>query len=385
MHSLADGRGSYRYLDKMEWEIMPKIVSVGICKPPYSMTQEAVVAFAKEMFSGAFSDIQRLLQVFQNGQIETRNFAKDLSWFRREHTWEEKNHAYIECATLFGVKAIQTCLQNDAFLQRRVEENEVDAFFFISSTGLSTPTIDVKIMNRLSFSPHTKRIPIWGLGCAGGASGLARALEYCKAFPRAKVIVLAVELCSLTFQRHDVSKSNLIGTSLFADGAACILVAGEEADICSVSLLPALPAYLDAQSTLLKDSEDVMGWDVKNEGLYVVFSKHIPTLIKTWLRPNIEPFVRKHGLTLSDITHFIAHPGGKKVLEAYQEALDMPSQKTETSLNVLKENGNMSSVTVFYVLERYMRRVRQTGEIGMIAALGPGFSSELVLVRWEDI
>lgn len=364
---------------------MPKIVSVGICRPPYSMTQETAVAFAKEMFGGAFEDIHRLLQVFQNGDIETRNFAKDLSWFRHEHTWEEKNHAYIECATLFGAKAVQNCLQNDALLRCRVKEEEVDAFFFISSTGLATPTIDVKIMNMLSFSPHTKRIPIWGLGCAGGASGLARALEYCKAFPQAKVIILAVELCSLTFQHHDVSKSNLIGTSLFADGAACILVTGDDVDLYSLSHLPALPAYLDAQSTLLKDSEDVMGWDVKNEGLYVVFSKHIPTLIKTWLRPNIEPFVNKHGLTLSDITHFIAHPGGKKVLEAYREALAMPSQKTEISLNVLKENGNMSSVTVFYVLEQYMQRVRQTGEIGMITALGPGFSSELILVRWEDI
>lgn len=364
---------------------MPKIVSVGICKPPYSITQETAVAFAKEMFGGAFEDIHRLLQVFQNGDIEKRNFAKDLSWFQHEHTWEEKNHAYIECAALFGAKAVQNCLQNDAFLRCCVKEEEVDAFFFISSTGLATPTIDVKIMNMLSFSSHTKRIPIWGLGCAGGASGLARALEYCKAFPHAKVIVLAVELCSLTFQHHDVSKSNLIGTSLFADGAACILVTGDEVDVCSLSQLPALPAYLDAQSTLLKDSEDVMGWNVKNEGLYVVFSKHIPTLIKTWFRANIEPFVSKHGLTLSDITHFIAHPGGKKVLEAYQEALGLSPQKLKASLDVLKENGNMSSATVFYVLERYMERVRGAGEIGMLAALGPGFSSELILVRWEDI
>jgi alkylresorcinol/alkylpyrone synthase len=362
---------------------MPKIVSVGICPPEHVITQETIVAFAKELFGGAFKDIKRLLQVFENGQIKKRHFAKDVSWFERDHTFEEKNNTYIEYSVKYGCQAIQNCLQNEAYLTAPVHEEEIDAFFYISSTGIATPTIDAKIMNRLPFSDHTKRIPIWGLGCAGGAAGLSRAFEYCKAFPKAKVIVLAVELCSLTFQRNDVSKSNLIGTSLFADGTACVLVAGDEADVSSVIKLPVLPHYMTSQSTLMKHAEDVMGWDVRNEGLYVIFSKDIPTIIKNWLRPNIENFLKKHSLTMQNIQHFIAHPGGKKVLDAYHEALGIDKSMTAVSMQVLQEYGNMSSVTVLYVLDRYMQRITKKGDIGIVAALGPGFSSEFVLLRWE--
>ncbi|MCP8968810.1 type III polyketide synthase [Ectobacillus ponti] len=364
---------------------MPKVVSVGICPPPHVLNQDTVVEFAKELFSDAYRDINRLLQVFENGQVEKRHFVNDMAWFRQDHSFEERNDTYIEQAKQLGAKAIETCLMNQAFLRRPVEAGEIDAFFFISSTGIATPSVDARIMNMLPFSPHAKRIPIWGLGCAGGAAGLSRAFEYCRAFPAAKVLVLAVELCSLTFQRNDLSKSNLIGTSLFADGVAAVLVAGDEADVAALSALPVLPAYMDSQSTLMPDSEGVMGWDVKSNGLYVVFSKDIPAIIRGWLRPNVESFLERHGLAMTDVPHFIAHPGGKKVLEAYQAALGVRPEQTGISFDVLREYGNMSSATVLYVLERYMQQVKQAGEAGIVAALGPGFSSELILVRWEEV
>ncbi|MBO9128193.1 3-oxoacyl-[acyl-carrier-protein] synthase III C-terminal domain-containing protein [Bacillus sp. 165] len=360
---------------------MPKIMSVGICPPEHIITQETVVSFAKELFGGAFKDMKRLLQVFENGQIKKRHFAKDLSWFECDHSFEEKNNTYIECAVEYGCEAIRNCLHNSCYLHEPVSSEDIDAFFFISSTGMATPTIDAKIMNILPFSPHTKRIPIWGLGCAGGAAGLSRAFEYCKAFPKAKVLVLAVELCSLTFQRNDTSKSNLIGTSLFADGIACVLIAGDEAD--AISKLSALPHYVDSQSTLMKNAEDVMGWDIRNEGLFVIFSKDIPTIIKSWLRPTIAGFLQKHNMTMQHIQHFIAHPGGKKVLEAYHEALGMEEDMTAEALQVLQEYGNMSSVTVLYVLDQCMKKHIKKGDMGVAAALGPGFSSEFVLLRWE--
>ncbi|MFD3446052.1 type III polyketide synthase [Microbacteriaceae bacterium 4G12] len=364
---------------------MPKIVSVGTCPPPYVLTQDTVGHFARDLFSSAFTNMKRMLQVFENSQIHKRHFVKDISWFEEDHTFEEKNNVYIESSIELGKKAIEGCLQNETFLNRRVEIAEIDAFFFISSTGLATPTIDARIMNVLPFSPHTKRIPIWGLGCAGGAVGLSRAFEYCMAFPKAKVIVLAIELCSLTFQRNDVSKSNLIGTSLFADGVACVLVVGDEVNTASFSALSVLPTYVASQSTLMKDAEDVMGWDVKNDGLYVIFSKDIPTIIQNWLRPNVDTFLEKHGITMEDVPHFVAHPGGKKVLEAYEHSLQLGPEKTKISFDVLREFGNMSSATVLYVLERYMQYVKTSGEAGVIAALGPGFSSELILVRWEEV
>ncbi|UOY93419.1 type III polyketide synthase [Ectobacillus sp. JY-23] len=362
---------------------MPKIVSVGIAPPPHVVSQDTVVRFAKELFGDTFKDINRLLRVFENGQVEKRHFVKDLSWFERDHTFEERNNAYIENSVSLGVTAIQECLQNQTFLKTAGAPEEIEAIFFISSTGIATPTIDAKIMNVLPFHPHTKRIPIWGLGCAGGAVGLSRAFEYCKAFPKAKVLVLAIELCSLTFQRNDISKSNLIGTSLFADGAACVLITGNNA--AYDSSLPVLPVYRDSQSTLMKDAEDVMGWDIRNNGLYVIFSKDIPTIIKNWLRPNVEGFLARYNMTVQDIAHFVAHPGGKKVLQAYEEALDMHEEKTQISLDILRQYGNMSSATVLYVLSKYMQMVQTPGETGLIAALGPGFSSELILVEWEEV
>ncbi|MDQ0245334.1 alkylresorcinol/alkylpyrone synthase [Bacillus fengqiuensis] len=362
---------------------MPKIVSVGTAIPPFELKQQETLEFARRLFSEKFKDIERLLTVFSNGQIETRHFAKDLSWFQKEHTFEEKNNAFIEAAIELGVKAVGHCLQSDIYLKEPIAHQDIDAIFYISTTGLATPSIEARIMNRLPFSPHTKRIPIWGLGCAGGASGLARAYEYCLAFPNAKVLVLCVELCSLTFQPNDYSKSNLIGTSLFADGVACVLLAGDKVNVHRFSKHPVHPAILDTQSTLMPHSEDVMGWDIKNDGLYVIFSRDIPSIVQSWYGGQVNPFLEQHGLTTKDIRHFIAHPGGKKVLEAYAEALDLPPAMIELPFHVLKQHGNMSSVTVLYVLHEFMQKRAATGEYGLITALGPGFSSELLLVEWR--
>lgn len=361
---------------------MPKIASVGICVPPHPVTQTTTTEFATELFRESFKDMSRLLSVFQNGEIVTRNLAKDMDWFKKDHTFEEKNIAYIEHAVEFSIDAIKKCLSNKEYLSGAVDYEEIEAIFFISTTGLATPSIDARIMNRLPFSPHLKRVPIWGLGCAGGAAGLSRAFEYCKAFPNSKVLVVSVELCSLTFQRNDRSKSNLIGTSLFADGVASVLVIGDLATSKRSENQEYIPHIIDTQSTLMPNSEDVMGWDVKNNGLYVIFSKDIPVIISEWLKPNVEVFLKKHLLELGDIDHFIAHPGGKKVIEAYEQSLGFSKFKTHNSREILKRHGNMSSATVYYVLNEFMQQNIHEGEYGLIAALGPGFCSELLLVKW---
>lgn len=361
---------------------MPKVISVGEAIPDCRITQEETMEFARQLFSESFQDIERLLKVFHNGQIESRYFVKELDWFREDHTFAEKNDAFLEAAVKLGTESIENCLSSP-HLGRAVEAEEIDAIFTICTSGLATPSLEARIMNILPFSKRTKRIPIWGLGCAGGASGLSRAYEYCRAFPEAKVLVMAVELCSLTFQKDDVSKSNLIGTSLFADGAACALIAGDSADR---TLLQdkAYPSILGTQSALMEDSLDVMGWDIKDNGLYVVFSKSIPSLVEQWLKPNVEEFLEEHGLTGSEISHFIAHPGGKKVIQAYERALDLKPGLTDESLDVLRRHGNMSSATVLYVLRRFLEKEIRAGEFGLVAALGPGFSSELLLARWES-
>lgn len=362
---------------------VPKIMSTGFCIPPYELKQSDTAQFAKDLFAESFRDINRLLTVFENGQIETRHFAKGMDWFQEDHTFEEKNNAFIESAIELGVKAVENCLTNSAYLSDNIPYEEIDTIFYISTSGLATPSIEARIMNELPFSPHTKRIPIWGLGCAGGASGVSRAHEYCLAFPKAKVLVLSIELCSLTFQRNDRSKNNLIGTSLFADGVAAALIAGDEADI-SASQLDTLPSTLHTQSTLMPDSKDVMGWDIRNNGLYVIFSKDIPTIIDSWLGDQVQTFLASHGLTTQDLRHFVAHPGGKKVLEAYLSTLSLESSMIDHSLHVLKHHGNMSSATVLYVLDRFMKEKIPSGEYGVLIALGPGFSSELVLLQWRE-
>lgn len=362
---------------------MPKILSTSLYDPPYEMNQADITEFAREIFHEDFKDIDRLLQVFSNGEIIKRNFSVPLSWHSEGHTFEDKNETYIKHATEFGKKAIEACVTNHDFLQQSIPIEEIDALFFISSTGISTPSIEARIMNTLPFKSTTKRIPIWGLGCAGGAAGLSRAFDYCLAYPKAKVLVLCVELCSLTFQANDRSKSNLVGTSLFSDGVACALVVGDNVQSDQYTGKRAIPQLLGTNSRLLKDSEDVMGWNVQNSGLHVVFSRSIPNLITNWLEPIVSDFLLEFELTIDEIEQFIAHPGGKKVLDAYESALKLAKEKTTPSRYILENYGNMSSPTVLYVLDHVMKQGGQTNQYGLIAALGPGFSSELLLLQWK--
>lgn len=359
---------------------MPKIQSVNSFLPSYNYSQQDASTLLRHLFTDHYPDLDRMLKVFENGEIESRQFCVPIEWFEHSHDLEERNRLYIELATSYGVLAINACLQNKEFLVDSIHPSEIDAIFFISSTGFSTPSIDARIINELPFSDSIKRIPIWGLGCAGGASGLSRANDYCLAHPKAKVLVLCVELCSLTFQPNDFTKSNLIGASLFADGAACALVCGNEVEIVSKKNCP---AFIATSSKIMANSENVMGWDIKNDGLHVIFSKSIPSIIEKWLEPFVTEFLSEHHLSSSKLDHFIAHPGGKKVLSAYEKALGFNSSKTAISRDILKKHGNMSSPTVLYVLEAFMKLDCSPGEKGLLTALGPGFCGELVLLEWQ--
>ncbi|MFC0469269.1 type III polyketide synthase [Halalkalibacter kiskunsagensis] len=364
---------------------MPSIVSISTYSPPHTLDQNTTTEFARELFSDSFEDIERLLKVFANGQINERQFAVPLNWFQSNHSLQEKNDLYIQLATTFCTNVIKQCLTNSVFVNEEIDVGDIHAIILVSSSGMSTPSLDARIMNRLPFSAHTKRIPLWGLGCAGGAAGISRAYEYCKAFPEENVLVVCVELCSLTFQKDDHSKSNLVGTSLFADGVACALVVGDGSEMVLKSNKAIRPNIVSTQSTLMPNSEDVMGWDVKDTGLHVVFSRDIPAIIKDWLGPNVASFLVDNNIGIEQINSFIAHPGGKKVLEAYIETLELAEKMTNVSREVLRRHGNMSSPTVLYVLEQFMLQEHVQGDYGLMAALGPGFCSELVLLQWKGM
>ena len=360
---------------------MPKIVSVSTYQPPYTLQQKNAEELTRELFQQKIPRLERYLKVFETGDIETRHFCVPAEWHRTEHTFEERNNLYIELATQYSIEVIDACLQNEAFLETSISPTDIDAIIFVSSTGISTPSIDARVMNRLPFSDRLKRIPLWGLGCAGGAASVSRAYDYCKAHPEAKVLVVCVELCSLTFQQNDFSKSNLIGASLFADGAACLLVCGDDVSIHTKKRIPSIKA---TGSKWMPNSENVMGWDIKNNGLHVIFQKSIPSIITSWFGPFIEVFLAEKQLYSEQIDHFIAHPGGKKVLQAYEDTLQLKEQKTDISREILRHYGNMSSPTVLYVLEQFMLRECNDNDTGLLVALGPGFCAEAVLLKWEE-
>jgi alkylresorcinol/alkylpyrone synthase len=351
---------------------MAYIAGTGIARPPYKFNQSDVKPFIRDMFQDVYPDIDRLMALFENTHIDSRHFCVPMEWFQQTSSFEEKNSLYFEYSIDLGIKALQQCL-DDA----HVSLDQIKHVFFVSSTGIATPSIDAHILGRVGADAHVKRTPIWGLGCAGGAAGLSRAFEYVKAYPDEAAVVIAVELCGLTFQRNDLTKSNLVATSLFADGAAAVLVAGSESGIKGNLKLNA------TMSTRWEDTYDVMGWDFSSSGFHVIFSRDIPSLVKTQVADNIQDFLNLHHTEMP--SHFIFHPGGQKVLDAYQEALSIPSDKLRIPRQILQENGNMSSCTVLYVLDKYLKEdPLSKGDIGLISSLGPGFSSELLLVEGTE-
>jgi alkylresorcinol/alkylpyrone synthase len=345
----------------------PRILGVGTALPPYVLAQKEAQSLTRNLFASSYKDIDRLMSVFDNGQVMTRHLAAPVEWFEADHTWSEKNELYVEKALELGEAAARCALR-----RAKLEPDAIDAIIFVSTTGVSTPSLDSRLIKRLNLSRHTARIPVWGLGCAGGAAGLARAGDYAKSNPDSRVLLVAAELCSLTFQRGDFSKSNLIATSLFADGAAAVIVGPGSG-----------PELVGSYSTLLDDTEDIMGWDVNDNGLKVRFSKDVPALVGEVMRSNMTEAAQANGLTFDDIKHFVTHPGGLKVLQAYAQTLGLDESALEDSYEVLKNCGNMSSVSVLFVLERFMRRWSQLpgGEIGAVSAMGPGFSVEHAFFR----
>ena len=344
----------------------PRILSAATAVPPHRLEQGATKEFARRLFAGKFRDLERLLPIFDNGLIETRYTCQPLEWFGQEWPFPERNDLYIEHALELSEKAARRCLDRAA-----VKPEEVGALFFVSTTGISTPSLDAKLLFRLGLDPHLKRIPVWGLGCAGGAAGVARAADYARAYPEELALVIVVELCSLTFQVGDVSKSNVVAASLFADGAAAVLLGAGEG-----------PEVLGSHSTTWPGTEDVMGWDLMETGLKVRFARSVPQIVRTHTRATIEEACEKHGINLEDLRHLVVHPGGVKVLEAYEEALALERGSLDLSREILRGYGNMSSASVLFVLERFLESCPTgNGECGSISALGPGFSAEHVLFR----
>jgi alkylresorcinol/alkylpyrone synthase len=347
---------------------LPVLQSIATGTPPHHAQQSDIQAAATQLFP-RLSQRPKLMEVFSNAQIDRRALAKPLEWYMEPHSFAEKNAVYVE-------ESLALCERLTLEALNRAERTaaQIDAVVFVSSTGISTPSLESIIMERLGINRQAVRLPLWGLGCAGGAQGLARAADLVRAGYQ-NVLLLAVEMCSLTLVAGDQSSSNFVGTALFSDGGAALLLGPDTGD-------SSLARIRGARSTLLPQSQDVMGWDVDDGGLKVRFSQDIPGLVAGMMRENVDLALEAVGWTQDDLSEYIVHPGGAKVVAAYEQALGLETGRLVCSRKVLREFGNMSSATVLFVLEQTLRR-GASGR-GLLSAMGPGFCAEHVLLEFPS-
>jgi len=348
-----------------------RIASTSTAFPPHYYTQEEVVAMLKQYWEKGREYMPLLDRIHSHTGVDGRYFARPLLDYIGLDTFGKTNNVWMETAVEIGEKAIDCVLK-----QGGVERDQVGAIFFVSVTGVCSPSIDARLVNKMGLNKHIKRNPIFGLGCVAGAAGLARAADYVRAYPDQVAILLSVELCSLTFQRDDVTVANLISAGLFGDGAAAVLVAGENTRLEG-------PRVVASQSFFYPETLNVMGWDVSEKGFNIVLSAGVPKVVSENLGVNVDSFLAEQGLTRADIGTWIMHTGGPKVLEATAEALGLDRDQLKGSWEALRRVGNLSSASVLVVLDDVMKHNRPaTGTRSVLAAMGPGFCAEMLLLHW---
>jgi alkylresorcinol/alkylpyrone synthase len=347
-----------------------RIAAVGSALPDHYYDQDALIEAFKEHWAERHFNLDRLEQLHRNVLVGGRHLALPMEEYDELTTWGRANDAWIRVAQEVGGRAVTRALDAAG-----LGVDDVDCLITVTVTGVATPSLDARLMNRLGLPPRVKRVPIFGLGCVAGTAGVARAADYVRAFPDHVAVLLSVELCSLTLQREDLSIPNLIASGLFGDGAAAAVVVGEQRPEPG-------PRIIDSRSVFYPDSERVMGWDISERGFRIVLSAEVPEVVRRHLRPDVDGFLDEHGLTRDDIGCWISHPGGPKVLEAMADALELPEGALDSSWRTLQEVGNLSSTSVLLVLQEALESAPRTGTFGLMLALGPGFCSELVLLRW---
>ncbi|MGH9546206.1 MAG: type III polyketide synthase [Terriglobales bacterium] len=355
-----------------------QIVSAASAFPKYYYTQ-AVLLEALEKYWGAQLENPELLhRLHRNTCVDGRYLALPVHAYPKLSRWGEVNDLWIEVALDLGNQAICRAL-NRAGLAAR----DLNAFFFTSVTGIASPSIDALLINRIGLSPNIRRVPMFGLGCVAGAAGIARAADYVKAYPSQLAVLLSVELCSLTIQKEDLSPANLISSGLFGDGAAAVVVAGEECKTFAPESEQVGPRILATRSVFYPHTEEMMGWRISEKGFSLVLSREVPNLVRRQIGQDVDALLAEYGRTRDDIGSWVLHTGGPKVLEAIQDALGLKDGQLAASWDCLRKTGNLSSASVLVMLEEVTKHRRPTpGTFGLMAAMGPGFCSELLLLQW---
>ncbi len=349
-----------------------KISSVASAFPEHYYPQAFLSEALKRFWEGRLAHPELVDRLHSHSGIDGRYLALPVDAYYALTTWGQANSAWIECAQELGSQALCRALTGAGLAPQ-----DIDALFVVSVTGIASPSLDARLVNRMGLSPRIKRIPIFGLGCVAGAVGIARAADYVRAFPNHVAALLSVEICSLTIQKEDVSMANLISSALFGDGAAAVIVTGTEREAEGAEILA-------TRSVFYPQTEHIMGWDISEKGFKIVLSPNLPELIVEHLGQDVDSFLGDLGLTRKDIGRWILHTGGPKILEATATALQLPREALDASWDSLRKVGNLSSASVLLVLEDVFKRRRpETGTYSLLAAMGPGFCSELVLLRWN--
>lgn len=354
-----------------------RIAAVGRALSPHYYDQETLTAALQDMWAERHHNVGRLKALHQNVLVGGRHTALPIEQYKTLDSFTAANDAFIGCAVDLGEQAITQALQDSGF-----KPTDIDHIFFVSVTGIAAPSVDARLINRMGLRSDVKRTPIFGLGCVAGAAGISRAADYVRAYPDHIAVLLSVELCSLTLQRQDLSIPNIIASGLFGDGAAAVVMAGANR-VAGEHARPSGPRVLATKSVFYPDTERVMGWDITSGGFRIVLSADVPNVVKSFIARDVDAFLGEHGLTQQDIGSYVCHPGGPKVLEAFREALQLPDGALAVTERSLAQLGNLSSASVLMVMRDTIQEHRPApGTLGLMMAMGPGFCSEFVLLKW---
>lgn len=379
------GRLPFRRFRRIDWrgtqhssqDSRPRmrIASVARALPQRRYDQSDICRSLEQIWADRPSAASRVAGLLENTRVRSRHLVLQLEDYSEPRTFGQNNDLWIEHAQALGQEALELALERAGLVA-----TDIDAIFSVSVTGIASPSLEARLANKMNLRSDIKRTPIFGLGCVAGAAGISRAVDYVKAYPDQVAVLVSVELCSLTFQPDDTSVANLISTGLFGDGAAAVVVVGEER---ARKLGTKGLRVIDTRSVFYHDTEDLMGWKISERGFDIILSPSVPNVAREMLAPGVDEFLSGHDLARKDIASWICHPGGPKVLSAMQAGLGLSDHDVRFAWKVLAEQGNLSSTSVLMALDETLQAGGvEVGERGMLLAMGPAFCSEFVLFEW---
>jgi alkylresorcinol/alkylpyrone synthase len=347
----------------------PTIAATATALPPHTITRDDVKYYMGRVFDIPERRLEAMMAIVDNAQVHNRHAIFPIDYTIEPRALSKTNNEYIEHAVKLGREAAEKCLERAS-----LKPEDIDLIITVSCTGFMIPSLDAHLIQLMGFRSNVRRMPFTELGCAAGAMALGRAAEYLKAYPGGNVLIISVELPSLTFQRKDISQANLISSVLFGDGAAAVIVSGKEVRG---------PKILVSETYTFPDSLFAMGFDLRDSGFHILLAKDVPEMIGARIGGLVQGFLERNGRKREDIKGWILHPGGARLLGNVEAELGLCKCDTQPSWDILGNVGNLSSATILFILQEWLeKRPLQTGEYALAAAFGPGFSAEFLLLQW---